>query len=273
MTLPLARLEHLAAIRVRGADRVALLQGQTSNDARKVNGSHAQLTSFSNPKGRCFAVAVLADAGDALVLITEAAVAPALAKRLSMYVLRSDAKVELATELAIGGRPAAGAAPWSTRREGSALAIVLPGARELVLAPAIVGADGSVAWRLADIENGIPTVLPETAEHWVPLWMGLARLEAIDFKKGCYTGQEIVARTHYLGTAKQQLHRASCAVAAAPGAKLFAGGDQPIGEVMVSAPTRAGHALLAVARDVPAGTTVTLGAIDGPALEGLAPVA
>lgn len=274
MAHPLVRLEHLAAIRIRGADRAALLQGQSSNDVRKVDASHAQLTSFSNPKGRCFAVAVLADAGDSLLLVTEAAIAPALAKRLSMYVLRSDAKVELASDLAVGGRRAT-AAPWTVRQDDGAPAIALPGARELVIAATarLAGAtEGGAAWRLADIESGFPTVLPETVEHWVPLWMGLARFDAIDFKKGCYTGQEIVARTHYLGTAKQQLHRARSAGAALAGTKLFAGGDQPIGEVMVSAPDGDRHALLAVAREAPAAAMVTLGSVDGPALDAFAPV-
>jgi folate-binding protein YgfZ len=114
-------------------------------------------------------------------------------------------------------------------------------------------------------------VLPETAEHFVPLWLGLERVGAIDFKKGCYTGQEIVARTHYLGQAKQQLHRARCAQAAEPGTKLFAGGDQSIGEVVIAAPAGAAHALLFVGREAPAGAVITLAAASGAPLSEVAP--
>lgn len=268
MTSALARLDHLAVIRVSGADRAALLQGQASNDARKVDPSHAQLTSFSNPKGRCFAIAVLAAQADELLLVTERAQASALAKRLSMYVLRSKAKVELAEDLAACGESAAGAA-WRSEAVGAALRIGVPGDRRIVVMPRAATAgfsDGSVAWRRADIAAGIPTVLPETSEHFVPLWLGLEQLGAIDFKKGCYTGQEIVARTHYLGQAKQQLYRARCATDAAPGTKLYAGSDQSIGEVVIAAPDGGGSALLFVGREAPAGAAITLGAGDGPRL-------
>jgi folate-binding protein YgfZ len=276
MTPALSRLDHLAVIRVSGADRAALLQGQASNDAHKVDVSHAQLTSFSNPKGRCYAIAVLAAHGDSLLLITEASIAPALAKRLAMYVLRSKAKVELAPALAVAG--ISGGEPWACVAEDDRIRVGLPGARSLVVMPAHEAAtlrDGSADWRRADIAAGIPTVLPETAEHFVPLWLGLERLGAIDFKKGCYTGQEIVARTHYLGQAKQQLHRSRCAVAPAPvpGTKLYAGTEQAIGEVVVAAADGGASILLAVGREAPGGTTVRLGALDGPELEGYAPVA
>lgn len=260
------RLPHLAALRISGADRVALLQGQSSNDARKVDASHAQLTSFSSPKGRCYAIAVLAAQGETLLLVTEASVAPALAKKLAMYVLRSKAKVELAQDIAVCGGPS-NAPAWSVGTEGEALAIAIPGARRLLLvaSPSAAGfSDGSAAWRLADIAAGIPTVTAETAEHFVPLWLGLEPLGAIDFKKGCYTGQEIVARTHYLGQAKQQLHRGRSEAAATPGTKLYAGTDQSIGAVVIAAADGAGHALLAVAREAPAGAAISLGAVDGP---------
>lgn len=257
-----AQLAHLAVLRISGADRVALLQGQTSNDARKVDASHAQLTSFSNPKGRCHAIAVLAAQGETLLLVTEASIAPTLAKRLSMYVLRSKAKVELAADLAVCGGPASAAA-WSVETEAATLGIALPGGRRLLLVPTEAAAgfsDGSAAWRLADIAAGLPTVLPETAEHFVPLWLGLERLGAIDFKKGCYTGQEIVARTHYLGQAKQQLYRARCDAAAPPGTKLYAGTDQSIGELVIATPDGSSHALLAVLRESAPGAVITLGA-------------
>lgn len=264
------RLDHLAVVRISGADRVALVQGQASNDARKVDPSHAQFTSFSNPKGRCHALGVLAAQGETLLLVTERSVAVALTKRLSMYVLRSKARVELAEDLAVCG-VIAPIVPWECGAVGGALHIGIPGGRALAITPqgdATGLAEGSDAWRLADIAAGLPTVTAETVEHFVPLWLGLERFGAIDFKKGCYTGQEIVARTHYLGSVKQQLHRARSSAAATPGTKIYAGTDQAIGEVVISAPDGATHALLLVARETPAATPLSLGAVDGPRLTG-----
>ncbi len=265
------RLDHLAIIRITGADRIALVQGQSSNDARKVDPSHAQLTSFSNPKGRCYAICMLAAHDESLLLATERSVAPALAKKLAMYVLRSKAKVELAEDLAVCGS-ASTLDAWASATEEGTLSIGIPDSRSLRLVPRAAAtsfSDGSDAWRLADIAAGIPTVTAETAEHFVPLWLGLERFGAIDFKKGCYTGQEIVARSHYLGQTKQQLYRARCSATAAPGTKLYAGTDQSIGEVAISAPDGVATALLLVARDTSPATPLSLGAVDGPRLTDL----
>jgi folate-binding protein YgfZ len=253
------RLPHLAVLRLSGADRVALLQGQTSNDARRVTPTLAQLTSFNNPKGRCYAIAVLAEQDGSHLLIVERSVAETLCKRLRMYILRSKVTVEVAEDLALIGRPGDHRAAATDPSRGLAcaavddgLAVEMPGARELVVVPvarAAPLADGSDAWRLADVQTGVPTVVAETVERFVPLWLGLERLGAIDYKKGCYTGQEIVARTHYLGTVKQRLLQARSPAAALPGAKVLGPDGDALGEVVSGAPEGAGFALLFVARD------------------------
>lgn len=282
MTTTLLRLDHLAVLRVSGPDRVALLQGQTSNDARRVDASRSQLTSFNNPKGRCYAIAVLAAWDDTHLLITERSVAEALAKRLRMYVLRSKAAVEAADELAVlgrlgdvdnaatGGVPVLGADPsgFASALTDGVLSIHLPDGRGLSLMPraqAAALADGGDAWRARDVAVGLPTVVAETAEHFVPLWLGLERWGAIDYKKGCYTGQEIVARTHYLGVVKQRLYRGRVALPVAPGAKVMAG-TQAIGEVVIGAHDGAGVALLLASREPPADAALS---VDGQALSGL----
>jgi len=260
MNTTLARLPHLAVLRLTGADRIALVQGQASNDARRVTPAMAQLTSFSNPKGRCYAIAVLAATGDdAHLLITERSVTEALGQKLRMYVLRSKATVEVANDLALIGRigdhRAAATDVGHHLAAASAdgeLAIEMPGARELIVAPqarAEALADGSDAWRLIDVRAGLPTVVAETREHFVPLWLGLERFGAIDYKKGCYTGQEIVARTHYLGVVKQRLFAARCAIAATPGSKIVGADGGALGEVVSGAPDGAGFALLIAARE------------------------
>jgi folate-binding protein YgfZ len=253
----LARLDHLAVLRMTGPDRVAVLQGQSSNDARRVTPALAQLTTFNTPKGRCYAVAVLATHGDAHLLVVERSVAEALCKRLRMYILRSKAAIEVAADLAVIGRigdhRASAASPGlACAAADGEVAVEMPGARELVVVPAARAAalpDGTDAWRLADVRAGVPTVVAETSERFVPLWLGLERLGAIDYKKGCYTGQEIVARTHYLGTVKQRLLRARSPAAAAPGAKVLGADGNALGEVVSCAPDGGGFALLLAARD------------------------
>jgi len=276
MTTPpaIARLDHLAVLRVTGPDRVALLQGQSSNDARRVTAARAQLTSFSNPKGRCVAVAVLAAWDDAHLLIVERSIAEALCKRLRMYVLRAKVTADLAPELAAIATPRAPfdgveelADDWGSAVVDGSLVVAVPVSRAFALtdsARAAALADGSDAWRRGDVAAGLATVVAETVERFVPLWLGLERFGAIDYQKGCYTGQEIVARSHYLGTVKQRLFRARGAAATAPGTKVFAGSDQALGEVAVAA---ADGSLLFVGRDAPVGAQLALGAPDGPALD------
>lgn len=257
--LPSTRLDHLVALRMTGPDRVAVLQGQSSNDARRVDATHAQITSFNNPKGRCYAIAVLAAWDDAHIVVVERSVAELLCTRLRMYILRAKATVEIAADLAVAGRigdhlpaaPESNGALASAIADGT-LAIEMPGARELMLWPAARVAalpEGSAAWCLADVRAGLPAVVAATVEHFVPLWLGLERLGAIDYRKGCYTGQEIVARTHYLGTVKQRLLRARSASAAQPSAKIIGDGEQALGAVVSCAPDGDAFELLIAARD------------------------
>jgi hypothetical protein len=268
------RLDHLAALVVSGPDRVALLQGQSSNDVHRVDAARAQLTSFNSPKGRCYAVAVLAAWDDAHWLIVERSVAEALAKRLRIYVLRSKVTVALAADHALTALPRAAlgaeAGDWTAQPRDGGLLVAVPGGRALRLAPRAADhdalADGSPAWRLADQELGLATVEAATSERWVPLWMGLEALGAIDYQKGCYTGQEVVARSHYLGTVKQRTFRLRSAVPAAPGTRIFAGGDQALGEVASAAPCPGAWQLLCVGREAAPDAALRLGAPDGPAL-------
>lgn len=239
MSTVLRRLPQFRVLRLTGADRVSLLQGQSSNDAQRVTPGEAQLTSFNDPKGRCLAVAVLAATADAHLLVTEASVAAGLAKRLSLYILRSQVKIALADDLVVCGRLTGTDAPaWHQTQAGEALEIALPDARRLVVtttAGSTACADDDGGWRLADVRLGLPWVVAQTVGHFVPLWLGLERFAAIDYRKGCYTGQEIVARTHYLGKQKQALYRTRAAVALAPGTTVRTGDGREAGEVVQGA--------------------------------------
>jgi folate-binding protein YgfZ len=268
-----AHLPQLAVLRLTGPDRVALLQGQASNDATRVGPTAAQLTSFSDPKGRCHAVAVLAARAEEHLLITEASVADALCKRLAMYILRSKVRIEVATDLAVLGQAAGSGSDWAAAEHDDALAIRVPGARELLVATMTRAAglpDGSGPWQRDDVAAGLAWISAATAGHFVPLWLGLERFGAIDFRKGCYTGQEIVARSHYLGKVKQALHRATAPAAVAPGTTVRDASGADAGGIVTAVACDDGrHAVLAVLRSERAGQVLQA---DGVTLDGVVPV-
>lgn len=270
-----APLTHLALIRAGGAGVETFLQGQLSNDVRQVRPERAQLSSFNSPRGRMLAVLHVLRAGDALLLETQRAVLESTLKRLSLYVLRSKVKLAEAADLSLFGIAGPDApmvlagvglpaptAPlecaWAdaravVRRLGSAL-------RYTVLAPAADAADlwqrlqrqasavGTQAWKLLEVEAGVPAVYPGTQDRFVPQMCNLDALGGISFDKGCYTGQEVVARVHYRGAVKRHMSQVlTLQTGLGPGAD-FALPDGRSGEVVESAPhPNGGTAALVVA--------------------------
>ena len=247
------RLTPLALIEARGADAGAFLQGQLSNDVRRVTPERAQLSSYNSPKGRMLAVLhLLRDAaGDGYWLELPRSLLEPTLKRLRMYVLRS--KVTLAEAgdrvlfgLAGPGSPAAVAhlglaaptAALDCARGGGITVIRRLGEapRYVLIAPAAEGealwqrlsqhaaeADYA-AWRRTDIEAGVPTVFPETQDRFVAQMCNLDQLGGISFDKGCYTGQEVIARVHYRGAVKRHMAPQHLDGAPpAPGTKLESG--------------------------------------------------
>jgi len=250
----IAPLPHLGLIRARGADAVKFLQGQLTNDVAGMGLSQARLAGFCTAKGRLqasFIVWKLAD--DELLLVCAASVLPATLKRLSMFVLRAqckltDASAELtllgatgtsATEL-VGDAPA-----WGVRAATGGTAVRLPdvdGVPRALLAvvPANAPAAGLSAdvWRLLDVRSGIPTIEVATVEQFVPQMLNYELIGGVDFQKGCYPGQEIVARSQYRGTIKRRMFLFECDALAQPGQEIFHSGDasQPAGMVVNAAP-------------------------------------
>jgi len=256
-------LTHLALIRAAGADVETFLQGQLSNDVRQLRADRGQLSSFNSPKGRMLAVLQLLRAGDGLLLELQRAVLDPVLKRLSMYVLRSKVKLAEATDLALFGIAGpeapqilaglglpAPTAPqdcaWSgavgvLRRLGS-----LPRYTLLVPAASAAGwwndlrarapAVGTQAWKLLEIEAGVPAVYPQTQDHFVPQMCNLEALGGISFDKGCYTGQEVVARVHYRGAVKRHMSKVVTLQAGLQPGSSFALPDGRNGEVVESAP-------------------------------------
>lgn len=242
------RLAQLALIEAGGADASAFLQGQLSNDVRNVGPTLAQLSSCNSPKGRLLAVLHLFRRGDGFLLELHRSLLDATLKRLKMYVLRSKvtlAEAPLAT-FGIAGPDAAARlaraqlpAPagtlecaWAgdvcvTRRIGDAprYSVRVPAAQADALG-ARLGADASnmEAWKRSEIEAGVPTVYPETQDHFVAQMCNLETLGGISFDKGCYTGQEVIARVHYRGAVKRHMTPQRLDGAPpAPGTKLESG--------------------------------------------------
>lgn len=196
----------LGSIRVHGADAESFLQGQLTQDVRRAT-PEGVWAGYCSPKGRLLAVARLHTAEGGFRLDLHPGVLEATLKRLKMFVLRS--KVQL----------------------------------DLVPAPAVVDEE---AWRRQNILDGIPVIYPQTSDHFVPQMVNLDLLGGINFQKGCYTGQEIVARLHYLGQLKRRMFLLrSPGGPASPGDALYLPeGEQAVGEVVDSRPDDAGGSLL-----------------------------
>ncbi|MGE0113749.1 MAG: folate-binding protein YgfZ [Steroidobacteraceae bacterium] len=261
--LQLPVLHTLSALTVDGADARSFLQGQLSQDLRKLSPQHALLASCNSAQGRVQAVMTLMERDGHIIALLPATMIPRMLTRLRSYVLR--AKVRLLNDPSLWC-----IVPLDANQAAviSNLLPVVPGevvqAGELSLmrwwsaderylllaAPAAIRLqtteDSCLQWRRADIAAGLPQVYPETHESFVAQMLNLDALNGISFDKGCYTGQEIIARTHYRGAIKRRMFRfaANCA-APDPGTRVVQGSTHA-GEVVDAVSTDAGCELLAV---------------------------
>jgi folate-binding protein YgfZ len=284
-----SRLDDLAVLRVSGEDARSFLHGQLTADVRRLRPGHGRYAAWCSPKGRVLFLLSLLDAGDAFLLVLPASEAAACAKRLRMFVLRARVTVEelsdswrvlgVASPTAAALRPLAGIAPGATVAVGDGLGWRLPSAGELshVLGPraavdalwAACAADPAVdlgAWESREIEAGLPRIAGPLAERFLPQELGLEALDGLHFDKGCYPGQEVVARLKYRGQLKVGLRRATSEYEVAPGDRLYrAGAPAAAGEVLRVAQGEGVSRVLAVV-DLDAAGSLHLRGPDGPAL-------
>ncbi len=226
--LATVRLADFGAVRVQGADSRRFLQGQLSNDTEKLTSSASQLAGVHTPQGRAIAVLRLVAIGpdDVLAILPRELAAP-VAARLAKYVLRAKAKVTDASAewdffgLMTTSDAGASAHPRLPTRLGEQVqldaSVVVcvdeATARWLVAAPSgqALAVDAGVnereRWRALDIAAGIPQVYGATTEAFVAQMLNLDILGGIAFDKGCYTGQEVIARAHYRGRVKRRMQR------------------------------------------------------------------
>jgi folate-binding protein YgfZ len=224
-------LHDTGLISVSGADAAAFLQAQLTSDVTGIQGERVQYSGYCSPKGRLISTLLLWRTADEILLQLPGPCAESSRVRLAKYVLRSRVKLSDARErfrlYGIAGPDAPnvaqrliGGAPHSDHeivsRDGLSMAR-LSGHRYLLLASAAdanalearIGepARAPDEWARMDVEDGVPWIMPETAERFVPQMVNLDLLGGVSFTKGCYPGQEIVARTHYLGRVKQRMYR------------------------------------------------------------------
>ena len=253
-----ATLEHLGVIRAVGEDAVKFLHGQLTQDLALLPVGQARLAAFCTPKGRMLASFVLVKHSNEEVwmVCSRDVLAPTL-KRLSMFVMRAkvrltDASADLRLcgllgRATIAAADAAGAtSPWTAVAAGPAHAIALYPAgktgRQLWIAPldAPLPQGDTVRaqdWAWSEVASGVATVSAPLAELFVPQMLNYESVGGVSFKKGCYPGQEVVARSQFRGTLKRRTYLAHSSAALQAGEELFAGGDfeQPVGVVVQAA--------------------------------------
>ena len=296
----MAPLTDMGLIRVGGIDAAAFLHKLLTNDINGITPGGARVAGFCTAKGRLLALLLVWREGDDFLLMLPRDILPMILKKLSMYVLRAKAKltdataeralVGYATPIAVSPAPTFFDALARLPRFGVAAidggqAIRLDDARWMLSldpAAAISGWHqfaatarpvGLAAWQWLEIAAGQPRVVAATQEAFVPqmLNMELAAVGGVSFSKGCYPGQEIVARTHYLGKVKRRTYRARLATAEAPGTPVYAPetGDQHCGAIVSVAPSPSGgfECLVCVQSGAVEAGEVHVGALTGERLD------
>ena len=274
-----ADLSHYGLISVHGDDAETFLQGQLTNDVRNVTERHSQYSGICNPKGRLLASFRVFRQGDSYYLCVPMNMIEPVISRLRMFVLRSKVTLEDASDtfvhLGVSGSEAeeelrkfAGSLPDNTNeatRDKDQAILRVPGihpsyeifttienAKQLWNKLNVQSAPiGSVAWQFLDIQAGIPIIYPETREAFVPQMVNFQLIDGVSFTKGCYTGQEIVARMQYLGKLKRRMYRARVDTSSEPraGDEVYAGDEesQSVGKLVSAAPhPDGGYSLLVV---------------------------
>lgn len=285
------RLADWGVIRAHGEDAAAFLHGQLTQDIEHLDAEHARLAGYCSPKGRLLAsFIVVRPAADELLLACSADLLPSTLKRLSMFVLRARCKLTDATSShevwGLAGDPAAGwlaaAAPgaaWQRRRLGDGSVVRLPDggqtSRFLLLQPAgatppALPALDAQTWAWLEAQSAVARIVAATADRFVPQMLNYELVGGVDFRKGCYPGQEVVARSQYRGTIKRRAMLFDTDAPAQPGDEVFHADDpaQPAGLVanVGVGPDGSTSALVEVKLAAVQSSTLHLRASDGPVL-------
>lgn len=284
-------ISHLGLLRVEGQDAEKFLQGQFINDVRQVKPNHSQFSAWCTPQGRVIVNFQLLCRENAYYLLLPANSIPAVLKRLQMFVMRSAVKLSDASEslakFCVAGETAGqllssvlncqlseNIDDCVTTNEVTLIKMRGPIPCYLLLSPPetaiqlwqnlapVAPPHSQNYWHTLMALAGVPWVDSRLTELFVPQMLNLQTLSAINFKKGCYSGQEIIARMQYLATLKRRLFLAKCAGSVVPqvGDELLENGakDKEIGKIINVIAQSDGYLLLAVvAIDAVQNQTVT----------------
>ena len=297
-----SQLSRFGLLTFSGADAVAFLHRQLTNDVEHLSPSQARLAGYCTPQGRLLATFLLWRSADSVLMQLPSDILPGLQKRLKMYVLRD--KVNISTpdewaQLGLGGQAAIAAlTPWFATlpdqpyakvegKHGTLIRVpdafdaprflwILPAATLPQVWPALITTlepFADTAWGLCDIHAGIPVVTAPTQEKFVAQMLNFELIGGVSFKKGCYPGQEIVARMQHRGKTPRRMLLADIELAAdiLAGTDVYAQDepDQACGMIVNAercAPDRAA-CLVALRYPLPEGVSVHLGSASGPSLQ------
>lgn len=298
----LADLSHWGLIAASGDDTVQFLQGQLTSDQRAVDAHHSQYSGACSPKGRLLATFLVFERSSSRYLMLPREMLGEVLKRLRMYVLASKVTLEDSGDALVcagfsgpdaenelrqaWAEPPGQVHEVQTRNHITVVRIPGPHPRFILVGESASMCElwtaldvrsapvGRRSWSLLDILAGVPVIVPDTVDQFVPQMTNLQLVDGVSFNKGCYTGQEVVARTQYLGKLKRRMYRGRFADAdqVSAGMPLFSdGGDgrQARGRVLNVAPSPDGGDEVLVVAEIGAAEkhTLHLGSPDGPPME------
>lgn len=284
-----APLTHLAVLDASGADVASFLHNQMTNDINHLAPEQWLRAAWCSAKGRMYTTFTIwrgADAGTYRLRFSADQMA-FIKKRLAMFVLRAKVTLtdrsddtavfglagaraaELVADLGLAvpevGKTTAGAVGEALRIDAARFELAVPADQAAATWDRLAAAArpvGAQAWHLLDVRAGVPHLSAATQEAFVPQMANFERIGGVSFHKGCYPGQEIVARTQYLGKVKRHMYQTAAATDLAPGAELFSSAlpDQSCGQVVMSAPSpEGGFEVLAVIQENALGAPVHSG--------------
>ncbi len=283
-------LPHLGVIRVEGPDAASFLHNQLTQDFALLGMSEARLAAFCSAKGRMQASFIgFKRSHEEVLLVCSRDLLAAVLKRLSMFVMRAKARLSDASDAyrlcglagtALTSIAPATAKPWSKQDlDAASLIHLYPAdgvARALWVAPADTPWPDAIPlsaerWQLSEVDSGVATVSAAVAEAFVPQMLNYESIGGVNFKKGCYPGQEVVARSQFRGVLKRRAMLAHCASDMSPGQEIYAQDDpgQPCATVVQAAPRPSGGWDAIVSGQVSAlqPGALHLGAADGPSVQ------
>lgn len=197
-------LTYLSAIRFDGTDAGDFLQNQLSADVLALATGESTFACYCEPKGRVLALMLVCRLEEAFLVILSSELAQPIADRMKIYVMRSKVNIEV-----LYGHEVTGTAERSASTTDSALAVIpVPASNKYLVVFEHAISDGSdeatqMAWKASELQRGITWLGAASSGEFIPQMLGFDQIGAVNFRKGCYPGQEIVARTHYLGKVKR----------------------------------------------------------------------